>query len=338
MWRIRILAMMAVSLAAVATTIARAGDGDMRGEDRRPDWQHERKAEANLDVPRNADGSIDGQTFVNEVDSLVARGVKVIHFRDASITQEEARSLLIPLENNLIGHLAARLPNDGIQRQITLRGDVDVRVQRKANGELRASIKDLVVGNPTEARRAEFALQLAERYGLDRLSVRAIDAEGNRLRVEYRADQGIVRNESRPGHGGGSNIRADRGKDYAASDERRGDGKDYADHRKDRNSDRAEWRYDDKDRDERHAKVERAERPESREDRMQRSERHAKFERTERHERAERPERREDRMQRPERHARFERPERHERVERPERAERAARPERVERPDRSSRH
>jgi len=331
MWRKRILAMMAVSLAAVATTIARAGDGDIRGEDRRADWQHERKAEANLDVPRNSHGSIDGQAFVNEVDSLVARGVKVIHFRDASITQEEARSLLIPLENNLIGHLAARLPNDGIQRQITLRGDVDVRVQRKANGELRASIKDLVVGNPTEARRAEFAPQLAERYVLDRLRVRAIDAEGNRLRVEYRADQGIVRNESRPGHGGGSNIRADRGKDYAASDERRADGKAYADHRKDRNSDRAEWRYDDKDRDERHAKVERkerAERPESREDRMQRSERHAKFERTERHESAERPER----------HAKVERPERHERVERPERAERAARPERVERPDRSSRH
>lgn len=308
MWRNRVLAMMAVSLAAVATTIAQAGDGDMRGEDRRADWQHERKAEANLDVPRNADGSIDGQTFVNEVDSLVARGVRVIHIRDASFTHEEARSLLIPLEGNLIGHLAARLPNDGIQRQITLRGDVDVRVQRKANGELRASIKDLVVGNPTEARRAEFTQQLAEQYGLDRLTVRAIDAEGNRLRVEYRADQGIVRNESRAGHGGGSDVRADRGKDrgkdYAASDERRADGKDYADHRKDRGEARAEKREDGGDRGMRYTRFERKEH-------------------------VDRPERREHRMDRPERHTKVERPERHERAERAER---------VERPDRSGRH
>ena len=293
------------------------------------DRHDKRKAEVKLDVPRSADGTVDVDKLLSEVDGLLMQGVRRIGFRDASLTQDEARSLVLRIEGNLLGELAARLPNDGVERKITLRCDVDVRVQRQKNGELRASIKDIFVGSPTEARRAEFTEQLAAQYGFDRLTIRGVDADGNHIRVEFRADQGIVRNEARPGY---RLVEGGRGKDkherHAKSKWRHHDGhsEQYADRGKDRNWDRAEQRDDyGKDRNERQAKA----------DRKDRGERYAKADRKER---AERPERSEKRIERAERHVKFERPERREKVERPERPERAARPDRVERPERSGRH
>ena len=353
----------------------RADQGIVRNESRpaqggerehHADRHDERRAEMKLDVPRSGDGSIDVEALISEVDNLVSRGVREIRFRDATLSQDEARSLVLRIEGNLLGDLAARLPNDGVQRQITLRGDVDFRVQRQKNGELRASIKDIFVGSPTEARRAEFTEQLAAQYGFDRLTIRGVDADGSRIRVEFRADQGIVRNEARPGFRlvDGGETHADRGKHkhrgehHAKWGKHHGRSEHHAHHGKDRSWDRAErddgserhakferkergerqeWRDKGKERVERHARFERkerAERPEWRDHGRDRVERHAKFERKER---VERPERREGRMERPERHVKFERPERHERVERPDRPERASRPERVERPERSGR-
>ncbi|HKQ25701.1 MAG TPA: hypothetical protein VJT81_14750, partial [Burkholderiales bacterium] len=261
-------------------------------------------------------------------------------FRDGTLTQDEARSLVLRIEGNLLGDLATRLPNDGIQRQITLRGDVDLRVQRLANGELRAKIDDIFVGSPTEARRAEFTQQLAAQYGFDHLTIRGIDANGNRIRVEFRADRGIVRNEARAGH-------RDRGEDHAAHRKDKKDrGKDdpkWAKHHNDRHDradrrdngleDRVVSREHREDRAAKFIKVERVEGAE-RSGAVERSERQANFDRPERPERNmkfERPER-------PERAERVERPERAERAERPERPERVERAERVERPDRSGRH
>jgi hypothetical protein len=296
--------------------------------------RRERKAEMTLDVPRSGDGSIDVEALINEVDKLVAQGVREIRFRDSSLTQDEARSLVLRVEGNLLGELAARLPNDGVQRQITLRGDVDIRVQRQKNGELRASIKDIFVGSPTEARRAEFTEQLATQYGFDRLTIRGVDADGSHIRVEFRADQGIVRNEARPGfrlvQGGEGHDRGKhkhRAEHHAKWSGHHGRSEHHANRGRDRDWDRAE-RNDGRDRDERHARLDRKERNDRAEWRDHGKDRVERYARLDRKERAERPER----------PVKFERPERHERIERPERPERAARPERVERPERSGRH
>ncbi len=335
---------------ALAAHLDGGGDhGDRHGK---------RRAEAQLAVPRGGDGTIDVQALVNGVENLIEGGVRQIHFRHDTLTQDEAKSLILRTEGNLLGELSARLPNDGIQRQITVRGDVDLRVQRLANGELRAKIDDIFVGSPTEARRAEFTQQLAAQYGFDRLTIRGVDAEGNRIRVEFRADRGIVRNEARAGH-------RERGEDHAA----RRKNKD-----KDRDEDRAKWAKhhdrDDradrrKDGDDDHAgrgerrdggedrrdRAERRERGDGREDRADRREnRHE--DRAERGARGDGREHRADRREngrvdravwrenRGERTGKFIKVERVERPERPEqrsdRTERQANFDRPERPERDT--
>ena len=343
-----------------------AGDGG------HGDPHSKRRAEAQLSVPRNSDGTINVQALVDGVDNLVERGVRQIHIRDGTLTQDEARSLVLRIEGNLLGDLATRLPNDGIQRQITIRGDVDLRVQRLANGELRARIDDIFVGSPTEARRAEFTQQLAAQYGFDRLSIRGVDADGNRIRVEFR-DGVIVRNEALAVHRQGGEDHADRrkGKDKDRDEDRakwakhHDDRDDRADHRRERDDDHAARgeRRDGRDdradhREDRRDRAERRERGDGRDDRADRrdrghedraawrehrEDRAGKLIKVERIERPERPEQRAeraerqanfDRPERPERNPKFERPERPERAERVERPERA---ERVERPERRER-
>ena len=308
------------------------------------DRHGKRRAEAQLSVPRSADGkTIDVTALLTGVENLIENGVRQIHFRHGALTQADAKSLILQTGGTLLGELATRLPSDGIQRQITLRGDVDVRVQRLANGELRARIDDIFVGSPTEARRAQFTEQLAAQYGFDRLTIRGVDAEGNRIRVEFR-DGVIVRNEARAPHGDGGEKHADHrkdkkehGGDHDKWAKRDSGGEHDADHRKDRSEHGAKWgerRDGGEDRADRRGNG-REDRAVWREDRGDRGE---KFMKIERQERTERSERREHRSERAERHAKFERPERPERAERAERPDRPERAERAERPERKDRH
>ncbi len=250
MWKQRIIAgaVASLALAGPAAAIAQTANDDLRREDRMAQRQDEREAEARaevrLAVPRNADGSVNTQALLDEVRAQLARGVREIQFRDARFTPEEVRNLLLSVDRNLLAEIAALLPNDGVERQVRLRGGVDIRVQREPNGELRARIEDVNLGNLTAAQRAELAQMLAARFGFDRVRIRGVDAEGHRVRVEFRADRREERREDR------------------------------AEPREDRREDRM-------DRAERHAKVERPERQE-RLERPERPERAERAERVER--------------------------------------------------------
>lgn len=233
-----------LALAATAVGIAQTRNDDLRQEDRLAEPRDQRAAEVRLAVPRNADGTIDTRALLDEVRNLVARGVREIQFRDARLTADEIRTLLLGTDRNLLGDIAALLPSDGVERQVRLRGGVDIRVQREPNGELRARIEDVNLGNLTPAQRAELAQMLAARFGFDRVRIRGVDAEGHRVRVEFRADRPEERREDR------------------------------AEPREDRREDRM-------DRAERHAKVERPERQE-RVERPERPERAERAERVER--------------------------------------------------------
>jgi len=254
-----------------------------RREDRQADRQQDRRDEANevevtLAVPRNADGTINETALADQIRARFAAGVTEIQFR--GITAQEAQRL-VDLRSNVLTDLAKLLPNDGIERSVRLRGAVDARVQRNEEGELRARIEDINLGTLSPAQRAELARQLASQAGLDRIRIRGADG----VRVEFRADRGIVRNE-----GGGVDNRGNARDDNA---------------RNDRRDDRAQ-RVDTDDRRGRRGGADRADRPE----------RAARVERPERAERAERAER----VERAERAERVERVERPERIERPERS------------------
>jgi len=148
-----------------------------------------------------------------------------------------------------------------VERSVRLRGAFDARIQRNDEGELRARIEGINLGTLSPAQRAELARQLASQGGLDRIRIRGTDATGARVRVEFRDDKGIVKNEGR----------AERGAARGDGDDRRGR------HGRGDRAERAE-------RPERAARAERVERPE-------RAERAERPERTERVERPERPER-----------------------------------------------
>ena len=231
---------------------------DLRREDRQADRQQDQRAEANeveakVAIPRNADGTINETQLVNDIKAQLAAGATEIQVR--GLTAQDAKAL-IASNPNLLADLAKLLPNDGIERQVRLRGAVDARIQRNDEGELRARIEGIDLGTLTPAQRADLARQLATQAGLDRLRIRGTDANGARVRLELR--DGVVRAE----RGGGQNgQRPERMARVDASDRsgRRG------------GADRPE-------------RVERAERAE-------RVERPEKVERPERAERVERPDR-----------------------------------------------
>ena len=231
---------------------------DLRREDRQADRQQDQRAEANeveakVAIPRNADGTINETQLVNDIKAQLASGATEIQVR--GLTAQDAKAL-IASNPNLLADLAKLLPNDGIERQVRLRGAVDARIQRNDEGELRARIEGIDLGTLTPAQRADLARQLATQAGLDRLRIRGTDANGARVRLELR--DGVVRAE----RGGGQNgQRPERMARVDASDRsgRRG------------GADRPE-------------RVERAERAE-------RVERPEKVERPERAERVERPDR-----------------------------------------------
>jgi len=166
---------------------------------------------------------------------------------------------------------------------VRLRGAVDARIQRNDEGELRARIEGIDLGTLTPAQRADLARQLATKAGLDRLRIRGVDATGARVRVEFRDDRGIVKNEAK---GAGKNDRRATPATPAQPAQRAQPAERVAridaDDRRGRRggADRPE-------RAERAERVERAERPE----RVERVERPERVERAERVERVERPDR-----------------------------------------------
>jgi len=233
---------------------------DVRREDRQADRQADRRAEANevevkLEVPRNADGTINETQLANDIKARLAAGATEIQVR--GLTAQDAKAL-IASNQNLLVDLAKLLPNDGVERQVRLRGAVDARIQRNAEGELRARIEGIDLGTLTPAQRADLARQLATQAGLDRLRIRGVDATGARVRVEFRDDRGIVRNDARGAQGAERMARVD-------ADDRRG-------------------RRGGADRPERAERAERVER-------VERPERAERAERVERVERVERPDR-----------------------------------------------
>lgn len=207
--------------AALAALAGIAAAQDVRQEDRRLDRQADRRedrrvdaaqapeAEVRLALPRNADGTVNEPALTAEIRSRLAAGATELQFRGLS-GQDVAR-LLLDARDTLLTDLAALLPNDGVERSVRLRGAVDARLQRNDEGELRARIENIDLGTLTPQQRADLARQLASAAGLDRLRIRGTDANGNRVRLEFR--DGVLRNEARgnSGPGRGERIaRADR--------------------------------------------------------------------------------------------------------------------------------
>jgi hypothetical protein len=175
--------------------------------------QNER-AEVKLAVPVTATGAVDVARLLALVRDQLAAGAREIQFRGTTLSAADAQSLLLSTSasQNLLAEIAALLPKDGLERKVTLRGAVDVRVTRQPDGTLRARIEDVNVGSLTPEQRAQLAQQLAA-LGFTRVEIRGVDADGKRVRVEFRADRGVVRNEDRGRHG-------DRVADVSRSDRR----------------------------------------------------------------------------------------------------------------------
>jgi len=153
-------------------------------------------AEVKLAVPRTATGAIDVQALLALVRDQIAAGAREIQFRGTTLTAADVQMLLLSASatQNLLAEIAALLPKDGVERKVTLRGAVDVRVTRQPNGTLRARIEDVNLGNLTAEQRARLAQQLAA-LGFTRVEIRGVDAAGKRVRVEFRADRGIKRDD-----------------------------------------------------------------------------------------------------------------------------------------------
>lgn len=184
-----------LAAAVLAALAGIAAAQDARREDRRQD-PPQREVEVELPLPRNADGTLNRAALEREVRARVAGGATEIQFRDRGLTEAEARQLLLA-DRSLLADLARLLPDDGVERQVRLRGAVDARVQRNEEGELRARIEDVNIGNLSAAQRAELARRLAAQSGFERVRIRGVDENGQRVRIELREGRGIVRNEAR---------------------------------------------------------------------------------------------------------------------------------------------
>lgn len=200
----------------IAVLAALAGDGaaqDVRREDRRQEMQ--REVEVELPLPRTASGTVDRAALEREIRARFAAGATEIQFRDRTLTEAEARQLLLA-ERSVLADFATLLPNDGVERSVRLRGAVDARVQRNEDGALRARVEDISIGNLTAAQRADLAQRLAKQSGFERVRIRGTTVDGERVRIEFR-DGRIERNEARGERG--RRERAERG-DRVARTER----------------------------------------------------------------------------------------------------------------------
>jgi hypothetical protein len=213
-----------VAAAAFAAVFGAAGDAraqsstgtgqEDRQADRRADRQEDRlaerrveameveegqeRAEVRLQAPRTATGAIDVDRLLALVRDQIAQGAREIQFRGATLTAGDVQNLLLSTSptQNLLAEIAALLPNDGVERKITLRGAADIRVTRQPDGSLRARIENVDLGDLTAAQRAALAQQLAA-LGFDRVRTRGVDSAGNRVRLEFRADRGLAQNDDR---------------------------------------------------------------------------------------------------------------------------------------------
>jgi len=166
-----------------------------------------REVEVEIALPRRADGTIDLRAIEAEVRRQLAAGATEIQFR-GDFTQAEARRLL--LDGRVLRELGALLPNDGIERDVRLRGSIEGRVQRTEEGGLRARIEKIDLGNMNAGQRAELARDLATQSGFERVRIRGTDANGERVRVEFRSGRGVVRNEGRADAGAARGARTER--------------------------------------------------------------------------------------------------------------------------------
>ena len=168
----------------IAAALAAAPAG---AQDRAP---APREVEVSLQLPRTGDGRIDTRALEAEVRREIGAGATEIRFRD-DFSQQDARRLL--LDGRVLRELGAALPDDGVERDIRLRGEVDARIQRDEEGGLRARIENIDLADLTSEQRAELARRLAGQGGLER------------VRIEFREGRGITSNEG----GRGEAVRAD---------------------------------------------------------------------------------------------------------------------------------
>lgn len=209
--------------AAEPLLLAQASDvrQEDRRADRREDRQEDRRADRRMDAEDNpaqvrvpleraADGALDVSALLDAIAARVDEGAREIQIRNESPTQEEARALMLSVDagQNLLARIGALLPGDGIERSVSFKGLVDARVQRQPDGSLRLNVRDIDIGDLAAA---QLATDLATLTGFDRVRIRGVDAEGNRVRVEFRADKGLTHEQIRADRRGGRAERVARG-------------------------------------------------------------------------------------------------------------------------------
>ncbi|HXF94280.1 MAG TPA: hypothetical protein VNK46_16120 [Nitrospiraceae bacterium] len=242
-------------------------------------------------LPRTPSGAVDLAQVREVVAGRFAQGARAVQFRDFTLDVEESRSLLLSVERNqnLLAHVGAALPADGVERTVTFRGVVDgqqveARVQRQEDGTLRARIEGVHVGTLSDADREQLVQRLSQQTGFERVRLEGFDGGGNRVRTEFRVDSGLVRNEVKSegrGRPDGGSVRTD-GRQAERRDDRR------LDRQMDRRDERIVERHEDRRIDRQgDGRVERIERNQ----RVERVERVERIERSDRSGRTERPER-----------------------------------------------
>ena len=300
--------------------IAQAASDDISREDRQEDRRQDDGVGARVTLPRSADGSVDVAALLSTLDARFDAGAREIQIRDDSLAKQEARDLLLALarDQNLLRQIADVMPAGGGEATVRLRGVVDARIQRKPDGSLRLRVEDINFNNMSAVQRAELAQQLVQQTGFDRVRIQGIDADGKRVRTEFRSDGGLVADVMQ----GSGNL----AKPAEAGPSQSGARQQREDRQSERQLDRPGNRPDDR----RGDGVSSADRPQ----RMERAEKAERPENVERSERVERPDKveRAERVERPEKVERSERVERPEKVERPDKVEMV---EKVDRPDRS---
>jgi len=178
---------------------------DDRQEDRRTDRRmdgDDNPAQVRVPLERGGDGTIDVGALLDALSVRLDEGARELQIRNDSLTQEEARALLLAVDagQNLLARIGELLPGDGLERGVRFKGAVDARVQRQPDGSLRLNIRDIELG---ELAAAQLATDLATLTGFDRVRIRGLDAEGNRIRVEYRAEKGLTHDQVRADRRGG---------------------------------------------------------------------------------------------------------------------------------------
>lgn len=346
---LKILSSMAVSMLLLLTGV------HLQAQTVTPEMQEARKpGEVEINTPTLPSASEVIGTFSNPA-------VREVEIRRLNPEQVNVNNsfLATDLSKNLLIQIGRQLPS-GRETQVdfrTLDGQ-RFRVEREENGEVRIGVRDAVLSRD-DARALAKSLSDA---GIGRVEIRAVDRDGNQVRLELR--DGLVKKEEirpddrgRGREGTSARINNERARDMGKDLDHSIRGRERAEREQERKErerverleksgtdtrvERSEkldrgQRLDRRDRIDRSERVERSERPERRE-RGERIERLERTERPERHERIERAER-VDRPERAERAERGDRLERIERVERPHRVERVERPERVERIERPERH